>query len=126
MYSSAKSRFFYHIWRKNNGQIWVLFLIRGELVEAVLAEVGPVVVGGAVGCDGEGGLFLVEQYLDEHVFVLGIAAVENKLQVAGHGEHAAAPPAAGFEIVEIVGGEVVAVNTNQAYQWEQNRFVAKA
>ena len=58
-----------------------LLLIGGEFVEAVLAEVGPVVVGGAVGGDGEGGLDLVEQYLDEYVFVFWIAAVEDELQV---------------------------------------------
>ena len=58
-----------------------LLLIGGEFVEAVLAEVGPVVVGGAVGGDGEGGLLFVEQYLDEYVFVFWITAVEDELQV---------------------------------------------
>ncbi len=88
-----------------------LLLIGGEFVEAVLAEVGPVVVGGAVGGDGEGGLDFVEQYFYEHILILGIAAVEDELQVAGHRKPTAAPPAMALELVDVIGREIKLVNT---------------
>ena len=69
------------LWWQSGSKNDFLFFIRGEFVEAVLAQVGPVVVGGAVGGDGEGGLLFVEQYLDEYVFVFWITAVEDELQV---------------------------------------------
>ena len=81
------------------------------------------VVGGAIGGDWQGGLYLVKQYFYQHVLILGIAAVEDELQVAGHREHTAAPPAMGFEFVEVICRKIKAVNTYQTYQGQHNFFV---
>ena len=48
------------LWWQSGSKNDFLFFIRGEFVEAVLAEVGPVVVGGTVGGNRQGSLGLIE------------------------------------------------------------------
>lgn len=76
----------------------------------MFAEVAPVVIGGAVGGDGQRGLFLVEQHLEEHILVLGILTVEDKLDVCPHGEDAVVNPAFFLELFHIVDLDIVAVD----------------
>ena len=52
--------------------------------------------------------------------------ISDELQVTTHGEHAGAPPTLLFEFVEVVGLEIVAVDTNQANKREEDRLVTKA
>jgi hypothetical protein len=79
-----------------------------------MSEVGPSIVRATDRWEWQRGLHLIKQHLEENILILGITAVEDKLQVTTHGEHAGAPPALLFELVEIVCLEIVAVNTNQA------------
>ena len=79
-----------------------------------MSEVGPSIVRATDRWEWQRGLHLIKQHLEEDILILGITAVEDKLQVTTHGEHAGAPPALLFELVEIVCLEIVAVDTNQA------------
>ena len=63
-----------------------------------------------IGMDGQTSFLFVQQYLEEDVLVLGTAAIEYELQAGGHGEDVGAPPAFAFNLVEIVGTQVIAVN----------------
>lgn len=83
------------------------------------------IVGGAVGGEGECSLGFVKENLDEHIVILRTATVEDDLQIGTHGEHTAAPPSLGLEFVEVIGFEVVAVNPDKAYQRQQHRLVAE-
>ena len=88
----------------------MLFLEVVYLLQIVATEVAPVVVGGAIGADGQTGFLFVQQYFEEDVLVLRTAAVEDELQAGGHGEDVGTPPSLAFNLVEIVGTQVVAVD----------------
>ena len=104
----------------------LLLLVLAEFIHTVVSEVAPPVVGTGDWCEGQGGLDFVEEHLKEHVLILGIAAIEDELQVAAHGEDVGTPPTFFLEFVEIICFEVVAVDTYEAYQGEQHRLVSKA
>ena len=88
----------------------MLFLEVVYLLQIVATEVAPVVVGGAIGADGQAGFLFVEQYFEEDILVLGTAAVEHELQAGCHREDVGTPPSLAFNLVEIVGTQVVAVD----------------
>jgi hypothetical protein len=79
-----------------------------------------------MGRDGESGFLFVEEDLDEDILVLGTTAIEDELYVGTHGEDAGAPPAALFKFVKVAGGEVVAIDADETYQWENDGLVAEA
>ena len=64
----------------------VLFLVGVYLLQVMLAEVAPMVIGGAVGADRQLSLLLIEQHLEEDVVVVRAAAVEDELHVGSHWE----------------------------------------
>jgi len=105
---------------------FVFLFVRVDLVEAILAEVLPMIVGGTICLYGQGALCFVEEDFEEYILVLGAAAVEDELQVGTHGEYAAAPPAFGLELVEVIGREIITINAYQTYQWQEYRLVAEA
>ena len=88
----------------------MLFLEIIYHLQIVATEVAPVIVGGAIGADGQTGFLFVEQHFEEDVLVLGTAAIEHELQAGGHGEDVGTPPSLAFNLVEIVGTQVVAVD----------------
>ena len=92
----------------------VLFLVGVYLLQVMLAEVAPVVIGGAVGADRQLSLLLIEQYLEKDVVVVRTAAVEDELHVGPHWEYVGAPPAFGLQLFQIVGFQVVAVDADEA------------
>ena len=55
-----------------------------------------------------------------------MAAVEDELQVAAHGEDAGTPPAFLFEFVEVVGLEVEAIDADETNEWQEHCLVAEA
>jgi hypothetical protein len=79
-----------------------------------------------MGRDGESGFLFVEEDLDEDILVLGTTAIEDELYVGTHGEDAGAPPAAPFKFVKVAGGEVVAIDADETYQWQDDGLVAEA
>ena len=92
----------------------VLFLVGVYLLQVMLAEVSPMVIGGAVGADRQLSLLLIEQHLEEDVVVVRAAAVEDELHVGSHWEYVGAPPAFGLQLFQIVGLQVVAVDADEA------------
>ena len=104
----------------------MLFLEIIYHLQIVATEVAPVIVGGAIGADGQTGFLFVEQHFEEDVLVLGTAAVEDELQVGGHGENIGTPPSLSFYLVEVVGAQVVAIDAQQTYQRQDDCVVPKA
>ena len=84
-------------------------------MKAVATDVGPTIVWCTACGDRERGFLFVEENLDKDIVVLWTATVEDELYVGTHGEDAGTPPAALFELVEAVGGEVVAVDAHKTY-----------
>ena len=101
-------------------------LVPLELVETVLPHVLPVVVGGAVGLDGQCGFFFIEQEFYEHIGIVLVSTIEDGLEVGTHGEHVGAPPALLFEFLKVVSLKVEAVDTHETNQREEHRLMAKA
>ena len=55
-----------------------------------------------------------------------MTAVEDELQVATHGEHAGAPPPFRFQLVEVVGLEVEAIDANETDEGQNHRLMTEA
>ena len=63
-----------------------------HFVAIVSYEVFPMIVRGRIALEGQCCLVFVEQYLDQHILVLYIPAIEYKLDVACHWENLRAVP----------------------------------
>ena len=79
---------------RSNGLLAMVKQIRMYALafSVVIPEVIPMVIRGYICLQGQGGLVLVEQYLDKHVFVGRVLAIEYNLQVAGHRNHMVVNP----------------------------------
>ena len=91
------------------------FLVPIELFETITAEICPFIVWGTVGMDRQSGLLLVQEHLEEHILVGGIAAIEDELHIRSHGKHAGTPPATILYLVKVCSPQVVAIDTDQTY-----------
>ena len=100
-------------------------MIAFEFLRVVLSQVAPLVVRTSDRLGGEGGLALVEKYLDEHIAVAFLLAVEHDLDVAGHGEDVVVAPMT-IELVRIADADITRVEFQQAGKGHDAYLVAEA
>ena len=84
------------------------------------------IIRGDVCRNGQLRLLFVQQHLKDDVFVLRVLTVENKLDIAGHGEHQTGPPPVGLQLLKVVGHEIKSVESKKADERQDNRFVPEA
>ena len=84
------------------------------------------IVGGTVRGDGQCGLVLVEQDLQQHILVFIILTVEDKLDISSHGEDIEVDPSLDVEFFEILYLTIVAIESQQTGEWQHDGLVTKA
>ena len=107
-------------------KVFLFFLVAGggELGAVVGFDVRPAVVGPGDGGQGQAGFALVEQHLEQRVASMGVA-VEDELDVTGHGEQAVAAPV-GVERLGVGVGAAPVVQLEQGGQGQEVAVVAEA